>query len=140
VGQDQVEEINVAPVGEGAGRGVNYGWSVMEGTQCFRAPGCDQSGLTLPVLEYGHSEGCSVTGGYVYRGSAIPALQGHYFYADYCQGWVRSFRYAAGAVSDETDWPTLSPGGPVASFGEDAAGELYVLDQGGRVFRIVPEP
>ncbi len=54
----------------------------MEGSRCFRGPGCDQTGLTLPLLEYTHQEGCSITGGYVYRGSAIPSLQGHYFYAD----------------------------------------------------------
>ena len=140
VGQSQREEIDVATAAEGAGSGVNYGWSVMEGNLCFRGPGCDQSGLALPVLEYNHSEGCSVTGGYVYRGAAIPALQGHYFYADLCQGWVRSFRYAGGVVTDETEWPTLSPGGQIVSFGEDSAGELYVLQAEGGVFRIVPEP
>jgi len=140
VGQSQREEIDVATAAEGAGSGVNYGWSVMEGNLCFRGSGCDQSGLALPVLEYNHSEGCSVTGGYVYRGAAIPALQGHYFYADLCQGWVRSFRYAGGVVTDETEWPTLSPGGQIVSFGEDSAGELYVLQAEGGVFRIVPEP
>jgi hypothetical protein len=91
------------------------------------------------VLEYGHAGGCSVIGGYVYRCSAIPALQGHYFYGDFCQGWVRSFRYAGGSVTDETSWPTLSPGS-ILSFGEDSAGELYVLNAAGGVFRIVPEP
>jgi hypothetical protein len=96
--------------------------------------------LTLPVLEYKHNQGCSVTGGYVYRGSAIPAVQGHYFYADLCQGWVRSFRYLAGMPTEEFSWPTLSPGGTIVSFGEDAAGELYILEAGGRVSRIVPEP
>ena len=140
VGQSAREEINVSTTPEGVGRGVNYGWSIMEGTQCFRGPGCDMNGLALPVFEYDHSEGCSVTGGYVYRGSAIPALQGHYFYADYCQGWVRSFRYAGGQVSDHTSWPSLSPGGAITSFGEDAAGELYVLDAGGRALKIVPGP
>jgi len=140
VGQNQREEIDVGTAAEGAGRGVNYGWSVMEGNQCFRGPGCEQTGLALPALDYGHSEGCSVTGGYVYRGSAIPALQGHYFYADLCQGWVRSFRYTGGAAADETNWPTLSPGGEIVSFGEDSAGELYLLQAGGGVYKIVPEP
>ncbi len=112
----------------------------MEGSQCFRGSACDRTGLTLPVLEYSHREGCSVTGGYVYRGSSIPELQGHYFYADFCQGWVRSFRHTGGAVTDEASWPMLSPGGPIVSFGEDSAGELYVLQAGGGVFRIVPEP
>jgi hypothetical protein len=90
------------------------------------------------VLEYDHGQGCSISGGYVYRGAAIPALQGHYFYADYCQAWVRSFRYADGGVSDEADWPTLRPGGSVPSFGEDAAGELYVVSAEGTVWKIVP--
>jgi glucose/arabinose dehydrogenase len=140
VGQNQREEIDVSTAAEAAGKGVNYGWNIMEGTRCFVSSGCNQDGLTRPVLEYSHSEGCSVTGGYVYRGGAIPELQGHYFYGDFCEGWVRSFRYADGTVTDQTSWPTLSPGGPVVSFGEDSAGELYVLEAGGRVFRIVPDP
>ena len=140
VGEAQREEINVSPATEAAGRGVNYGWNIMEGTLCFAGSGCNQSGLTQPVLEYSHNEGCAVTGGYVYRGSAIPELQGHYFYGDFCRGWVRSFRYTDGAVTDQTSWPTLSPGGPVLSFGEDSAGELYVLEAGGRVLRIIPDP
>ena len=101
------------------------------------AEGCDRSGLTLPLVQYGHSEGCSVTGGYVYRGEAIPALQGQYLYGDFCQGWVRSF--AAGDDAPEpVDWPDLSPGDNITSFGEDAAGELYILTAGGGVFKIVP--
>ena len=139
VGQSQWEEIDVSTAADGRGRGLNYGWSIMEGSHCFRGPGCDQTGLALPVLEYSHRQGCSVTGGYVYRGTAIPTLQGHYFYADYCQGWVRSFRFAEGQVTDETSWPSLTPGGSVVSFGEDAAGELYVLEAGGRVSRIIPD-
>jgi glucose/arabinose dehydrogenase len=140
VGETEVEEIDVSTAADGAGRGVNYGWSILEGSQCFRSPGCDRTGLTLPVLEYSHREGCSVAGGYVYRGTAIPAVQGHYFYSDLCQRWVRSFRYAGGVVTEETSWPTLSTGGTIVSFGEDAAGELYILEAGGRVSRIVPEP
>jgi len=139
VGQNQFEEIDVSLAGEGGGKGVNYGWRIMEGAHCFQQTGCDQTGLTLPLLEYNHSQGCSVTGGYVYRGSAIPAVQGHYFYADLCQRWVRSFRYAGGAATEETSWPTLSTGGTIVSFGEDAAGEMYILDAGGRVSKIVPE-
>ncbi len=139
VGESQREEIDVSTSEDGGGKGANYGWSVMEGSRCFRTSGCDQTGLTLPLLEYTHQVGCSVTGGYVYRGSVIPALQGHYFYADFCRGWVRSFRNAGGIVTDEASWPTLSPGGPILSFGEDSAGELYVLQAGGGVFKIVPE-
>jgi glucose/arabinose dehydrogenase len=140
VGQNQFEEIDVSPASEGGGKGVNYGWSIMEGTHCFDEAGCDQTGLTLPVLEYSHSQGCSITGGYVYRGSAIPEIQGHYFYSDFCQGWVRSFRYAAGVATEETSWLALSTGGTIVSFGEDAAGEMYILEAEGRVSRIVPEP
>jgi hypothetical protein len=140
VGENQFEEIDVSPAAAGAGKGVNYGWSIMEGAHCLSGPGCDQTGLTPPVLEYNHSQGCSVTGGYVYRGSAIPEVQGHYFYADLCQRWVRSFRYADGVVTEETSWPALVTGGTIVSFGEDAAGELYILEAEGRVSRVVPEP
>ena len=140
VGQNQLEEVDVSPAAEGAGRGLNYGWSIMEGSQCFGGAGCDQTGLTLPVLEYSHSEGCSITGGYVYRGNAIPAIQGQYFYSDFCGRWVRSFRYADGAATEETSWPSLVTGGTIVSFGEDAAGEMYILEAEGRVSRIVPEP
>ncbi len=137
VGQSAREEINVAAGAAGGGHGANYGWNIMEGSTCFADSGCDASGLTSPVVEYDHSEGCSVTGGYVYRGAAIPELAGHYFYADFCEGWVRSFRFANGEAVDEREWPDLAPGGQVPSFGEDAAGELYVLDAGGTVSRIV---
>jgi glucose/arabinose dehydrogenase len=138
VGQNRLEEIDVAPGSAGGGRGVNYGWNVMEGRSCYASSGCDTTGLTLPVLQYDHSQGCSVTGGYVYRGAAIPALRGQYFYADYCSGFVRSFRLADGAPTEEASWPTLRPGGSVPSFGEDAAGELYILSADGRVLKIVP--
>ena len=140
VGQNNREEIDVAAAADGAGRGLNFGWNIMEGSQCFGSSACDRTGLTLPALEYSHQQGCSVTGGYIYRGAAVPALQGHYFYADFCQGWVRSFRYDGGSVTDETSWPTLSPGGPILSFGEDSAGELYILQAAGGVFRVIPVP
>ena len=139
VGQNRFEEIDVAPSIEG-GKGVNYGWSIMEGAHCLDGSSCDQSGLTLPTLEYGHSQGCSVTGGYVYRGAAVPALQGLYFFADFCQGWVHSFRYVDGTATELTDWPSLRPGGEITSFGEDSAGELYVLTAGGGVFKVVAAP
>jgi glucose/arabinose dehydrogenase len=137
VGQDSFEEINVSLASDGAGRGVNYGWDVMEGPECFEpSSGCDQTGLELPALSYDHGEGCSVTGGYVYRGGAIPELSGTYFYADYCRGWVRSFRFANGAVTDQREWESLAASN-ISSFGQDAAGELYVLTAGGTVYRIV---
>jgi hypothetical protein len=140
VGERTIEEIDVAPAAEGAGRGINYGWNRMEGSRCFGASQCDQNGLVLPTLEYGHNQGCSITGGYVYRGSTIPALQGVYFFADYCQGWVRSLRYTGGVATEVTEWPALRPGGLVMSFGEDAVGEAYVMTANGAVFKIIPDP
>lgn len=140
VGQGAWEEVNVVPASQG---GVNYGWDVMEGGHCFEpSAGCDQTGLALPVLEYDHVPECSVTGGYVYRGAAIPALRGAYFYADYCAGWVRSFRYDNGTASAQHEWD-FGDLGQILSFGEDSAGELYilsVLSGNGGVYRIVPNP
>jgi glucose/arabinose dehydrogenase len=139
VGQGAREEINVS-LGPNAGRGVNYGWRCMEGTLQtinFDAT-CAQTTLTAPVLDYPHAEeACSVTGGYVYRGSAAPAQQGTYFYADFCKGSVRSFRYQNGQATDQFKWPLLSQSG-ITSFGEDDQGELYLMTQGGSLFKIVP--
>ncbi|HKQ33755.1 MAG TPA: PQQ-dependent sugar dehydrogenase [Nitrospiraceae bacterium] len=140
VGQGAREEINVSPA-PNAGRGLNYGWRLMEGFLCFNpSMNCNSGGLTLPVLDYPHLSGaCSVTGGYVYRGSAKPDLRGTYFYADFCAGFVRSFRYQNGQPTEQTEWPLLSPpGGSVTSFGEDAEGELYVMTQGGGLFKFIP--
>ena len=120
--------------------GVNYGWNVMEGGQCYNASSCNQAGLTLPVVTYSHAGGaCSVTGGIVYRGQSIPEIRGHYFYADYCAGWVRSFRFANGAATEQREWAVGSVGS-VLSFGEDAAGEMYLLSSNGRVYRFAPGP
>ena len=122
VGQGAREEVNVAAATE---PGVNYGWSIMEGTICYAATTCNQTGLRLPVIDYTHAAGCSITGGYVYRGSAIPGIRGHYFYSDYCTGFLRSFRYESGAATDVKDWGLTM--GNVTSFGVDFAGELYVM-------------
>lgn len=138
VGELRWEEVNYSAAAAGAGRGLNYGWSRMEGAHCYAGTSCDQSGLTPPIFEYSHAAGCTIIGGYVYRGTAIPALQGHYLYADLCEGWVRSIRIEGGAVVEEADWPDLRPGGFVTSFGEDAAGELYVMTEQGGLFKIVP--
>ncbi len=139
VGQGALEEIDVQPAASTGGE--NYGWNTMEGLSCYGAATCNQTGLTLPVLDYPHAGGaCAVTGGYVYRGSAIPSLQGVYFYSDYCSGWVHSLKYVGGLATDPRDWPTLATGGGVPSFGEDAAGELYVLTASGTVYRVVPQP
>jgi hypothetical protein len=108
----------------------------MEGFHCYGSGTCGSASLTLPVLEYSHDEGCSVTGGYVYRGSRAPDLAGTYFYADYCDGWVRSFRYSGGSVTDERRWDAGDVG-RVLSFGEDDVGELYILSDNGKVYRLV---
>jgi glucose/arabinose dehydrogenase len=139
VGQDRREEIDFAPASSGGGE--NYGWNRTEGTLCFGASDCDRSGITFPVTEYGHDGGgCSVTGGYVYRGNRIPSLRGHYFYGDFCAGFVKSLRIDGGSAVDERDWPELDPGGQITSFGQDAAGEVYIVTAGGGVFRIAPVP
>lgn len=134
VGQNQWEEINVQ--GADSGGGEHYGWDTMEARHCFEpGQGCDTTGKVLPVVEYPHSQGCSVTGGYVYRGQAYPALAGTYFYADFCTGTIWGL-HPNGAGTWQSAF-LLSSGVSIASFGEDEAGELYVLDLGGEVFRLV---
>ena len=142
VGQGHWEEVNVnVSTGPGsAGKGVNYGWNVMEGNHCYPPATaiCNSVGMTLPQVEYDHSNAeCSITGGYAYRGAAIPALQGTYFYGDFCAGFVRSFRLINGNVAQLFDWTTLRPGGNITSFGEDAAGEIYIMTSAGGLYRIV---
>ncbi len=142
VGQERFEEIDFEPPATGK---HNYGWRITEGTHCFDPPsGCNLTGVTLPVAEYGHDDGCAVIGGYVYRGTRIPGLVGRYLYADFCSNRIWSFvRDGARLTSqveltDDLD-PTHALGG-VTSFGEDAAGELYVVDgPTGLVFRVDPE-
>ena len=136
VGQNRWEEINAVTAGQA---GVNYGWNVREGEECFQATTCDTSGLTDPVLAYDHAAGCSVTGGYVYRGSDIPELQGRYLYSDFCSGWIRSFSLVGGVVSGhvQLDLPALSQ---VTSFGVDSRGEMYVLTGTGLVIALRPLP
>lgn len=138
VGQDRWEEVSVSAAAAGAGRGANFGWRIMEGPDCFNDSSCDQTGLELPVVSYEHARGCSITGGFVYRGSAIPALRGHYFYSDFCSGFVRSFRLEDGVAVDQFQWTALAPGANVPGFGRDAAGELYILGTDGVAYRIVP--
>ena len=138
VGQNDFEEVNVEPAGNGS---RNYGWNLHEGTHCYAANTCDSEGMTEPVLDYGRGDGNSVTGGYVYRGSAIPALRGSYFYGDYTSGNVWTFDYADGAISNqrEIDLDRSLGGTGLASFGQDNAGELYVvLRDAGEVLKIVP--
>jgi glucose/arabinose dehydrogenase len=131
VGQNRIEEINAVPARTG---GLNYGWRIMEGSDCYNASSCTRTSLTLPVAEYSHSEGCSVTGGIVYRGRRFTGIQGHYFYSDYCQGWIRSFRYSNGQVTNRQSW-SLGDVDNVLSYGEDASGEMYILSSNGTVYR-----
>jgi glucose/arabinose dehydrogenase len=122
VGQGLHEEVDVVAANRG---GVNYGWNVMEGASCYNASTCTQTGFELPILDYGHNPACSITGGYVYRGSAIPGIRGHYFYSDYCAGFLKSFRYENGVAVDQKDWGVTSSS--VTSFGADFGGELYMM-------------
>ena len=134
VGQGSWEEINAVPVAQG---GINYGWRIMEGAHCYNAASCDQSGLQLPVHEYANdNETCAVTGGQVYRGSAIPSISGHYFYSDYCAGWLKSFRLVNGTATAHRTWD-VGDLGNVTSFGADAFGELYILSADGTVRKLV---
>jgi glucose/arabinose dehydrogenase len=133
VGQGAREEVNAAAL---AAAGLNYGWNLMEGLACFSVNPCNQPGLTLPVLDYDRSSGCSVIGGFVYRGSAIPELRGRYLYSDLCGGWLRSFRYNGNAAVEQVDWNIASVGS-IYSFGEDAQGELYMLATSNVIYKIV---
>ena len=138
VGQNRIEEIDVGLASRRGGE--NYGWNALEGSQCFSPPnGCSRSGLTMPVYEYAHSEGCSVTGGVVYRGCRMPDLSGTYFFADFCTGLVRSFRLANGQATEVRDWTAGLRGvDSPSSFGLDADGEVYVVDYDGEVYRLEP--
>lgn len=135
VGQDDWEEIDIEKAGEG---GKDYGWNTMEGTHCFEpSSGCDQTGLTLPVTEYDHVTGKSVTGGYVYRGKNIPGLRGTYFYADYVSG--RMWRFAwdgAATVSPIEITSEVNPPEAISSFGQDNFGEVYVVSMYGSIYRV----
>ncbi len=138
VGQNRVEEVSIAAAGTA---GLNYGWPITEGDECFRTSGCDDAGLVPPVATYDHGDGCSVTGGFVYEGTAIRALRGHYLYGDFCSGFVRSIRRAPDANDlTEITEHDLFPAGTVrnlTSFGKDGEGELYLLTRGGSVFKLV---
>ncbi|TMH51228.1 MAG: PQQ-dependent sugar dehydrogenase [Betaproteobacteria bacterium] len=135
VGQNEREEIDVVQANSA---GLNYGWNLMEGLRCFPNGGqCNMTGLTLPVYDYDHSQGCSIIGGYVYRGAAIPELQGQYLFSDYCRGFVRSLSFENG-MATVRQAPMVNVGTNVTqSFGQDGAGELYILTGDGRVLRIV---
>ena len=139
VGQNRYEEVDRAVrTADGPGRGVNWGWHSMEGNHCYHpSSGCSKTGKKLPVAEYSHAAtgGCAVTGGYVYRGSAIAALRGWYVFGDYCSGDVWAVSSTAARPAARTK--LLSSSHSISGFGEDNAGELYLCDLGGTVYRIV---
>ncbi len=134
VGQNEYEEIDFQPAASHGGQ--NYGWRLMEGNHCFNPDrGCEQPGLTMPVAEYSHSNGCSVTGGYVYRGARYARLDGLYFFADYCNGivWTVDRNQAGAWETVERTRVDLQP----SSFGEDQAGELYLVGHtDGTIYRL----
>ncbi len=147
VGQTEREEINALDFTQ---RGSNFGWKIMEGSQCFFAtncapstPLCGSTAFSNPTFEYDHLTGCSITGGYVYRGSAIPALEGQYFYADYCSSNIWSLDPFASLPAPSDLTADLAPGGgldiqSITSFGRDFRGELYLCEQwSGEVFSVV---
>ncbi len=148
VGQNAVEEIDFQPASDNGGR--NYGWRCMEGTSCTGLSGCTCNGptLILPIHTFTHSAGnCSVTGGPIYRGTAMCSLRGTYFFADYCSNQIWSLRYAPGVGVTEFTSRTadLDPAGAdtitsITGFGEDAFGEIYICEQAGDIWKIVPQP
>jgi glucose/arabinose dehydrogenase len=133
VGQNEWEEIDVESAGRG---GRNYGWRVMEGKHCYNASTCNRSGKVLPIAEYSHALGCSVTGGYVYRGTRYPSLKGAYFYGDYCSGRIWAMDAAAAIRGSSRVKHVLDTGLSISSFGEDQNGEVYVVNLGGSISKL----
>jgi glucose/arabinose dehydrogenase len=140
VGRDIAEELNVSSLDEG---GLNYGWATVEGSECFRLeaadpePECDRTGFVDPVIDYLHAdtEACSMIGGHVYRGDAIPELDGTYLYADFCAGFVRTFDYVDGAVTNEQQ--LFDNAGAVVSINVDHDGEIYLVSTEGWIRQLV---
>jgi glucose/arabinose dehydrogenase len=142
VGQNAIEEIDFQPASSTGTE--NYGWRCMEGNNCTGLTGCtcNAASLSDPIHTYGHGGGnCSVTGGYVYRGPGLGSLTGHYFFADYCSARIWTFRYDGTTLSNLVERtvdlaPDVGAINLITSFGEDALGQLYILDQDGEIFRV----
>jgi hypothetical protein len=134
VGQNIWEEIHFQPANSPGGE--NYGWNILEGNHCFSDANCQTDGLEFPIFEYTHDFGCSITGGYVYRGRQFPDLYGNYFVADYCTGIIWSLFPGANGIWTSNE--VLRSGLVISSFGEDTHGELYVIDHNGGVWGIRP--
>lgn len=131
VGQNRFEEVDIIE------KGKNYGWNTMEGMHCFDPPtNCEKKGLELPIWEYPRAEGVSITGGYVYRGSKIAGLKGVYVYGDFGSGKVWGLHYDQQKRRTVKNELLLETGLPISSFGEDADGELLVVDYGGRIYQV----
>ena len=130
VGQNALEEVDLVRAG------LNYGWKIMEGDECF-SRSCDTRGLELPITVYGRDDGCSITGGYVYRGGRLPSLYGAYVYGDYCSGKIWALRYDGSRVTESIQLADTSL--RISSFAEDADGELYILDLEGEIYRFAEE-
>jgi glucose/arabinose dehydrogenase len=129
VGQSRIEEIDIIE------KGKNYGWKIMEGSSCYSpSSGCDQTGLELPVWEYTHQVGSSITGGYVYRGSNLTGLIGKYIYADYITGRIWALHYDG--VSPAQNELLFDSSLNISSFGVDGGGELYICSFDGRIYRL----
>jgi glucose/arabinose dehydrogenase len=132
VGQNKYEEINFQSSSSTGGE--NYGWNTLEGTHCYKSPRCSKSGLVLPAAQYDHSQGCSVTGGMVYRGKKFPSLQGIYFYSDYCSGRIWGLTRSGGAWLNTL---LINSGLSISTFGEDETGEIFLADYNkGDIYRI----
>ena len=132
VGQDEYEEVDIIKPG------LNYGWNTMEGNHCFRpSTGCDREGLEMPVTEYGRDGGCSVTGGYVYRGSRLPSLYGAYVYGDFCSGRIWALRHDGMRITEQLQ--LVDSDLRMSSFAEDRDGELYILSFDSKIYRLVPQ-
>ena len=151
VGQNLWEQVYA--VAGADTRKHNFGWNVVEGNHCYDSSTCDRQAFTPPVVDYPHDDGCSITGGVVYRGKAFPVLAGHYFYADFCTSLVRSVAWqssatqaalgqATGTIEAHWDWKSqLDPKGQlsqISSFGTDAAGEIYIVSLTGTIWQVAP--
>ena len=139
VGQDAWEEVDHATAASGGGLGLDFGWSVMEGNHCYKpSTGCKTAGLTLPVAEYSHgandSIGCAIIGGYVYRGTAHPELEGRYFFGDECSGHI--WDVTASGPTTQLPQLLLSSKVNIDGWGQDSSGELYVVASNGTLYRL----
>ena len=131
VGQNQYEEIDLIE------SGGNYGWNIMEGAHCYNSDSCDQSGLILPIWEYDHGEGQSITGGYVYRGPSLSGLTGHYIYGDFSSGKIWALDVTD--IDDLSNSELLDTGLNISSFGTDADNELYICSFDGNIYKLIEE-